>query len=1032
MRNNQKSQPKQFQIATANAAIQTLADDSGPRRFLIADEVGLGKTVVARTIIEKMMYRKRTPLRVFYISSNLNIAHQNRDKLLEVLPSSERNAAMAKADRLTLAADPATRPTHPRLHLYTLTPDTSVPMFRKQGSIGRMKERALIYRLLKGRFPTLNQEWFSEICQGRRGLKNWDAEVEFLTNLPGVSELQQSLLLALGEDPQFSAVSKIGAYDIEQAAQTMRRTAFIARLRTALARAALRDITPDIVIFDEFQKFRELLIPADDSHRDPVADALRGGSSGVKHGVLLLSATPYRLFTTRLQDKSAISHYDDFYKLISFLTGSNKAEYLRIKDAFKEFGDIMSSHEQVDVVRLERVRDKLENLLHTIMSRTERPEGKVKKGDVDKTSELKADDLRIFRYWAKRLGDGKPAQGRQSQLTSFAVPYWISAPLPMQTLGKEYVAWDRAHKRKRFRDEPVFRKEQRERLISPSIWPHPQFRALRELVPSQKLSLPWVTPSLPWWTLQGPWIKENANEGKLLIFSRFKAVPPAIAGLLSFDLEASFRSELGRNYERARVCSALQLKDNRPTLPALFFPSPTLIRYTDPLRDSTRSLSDVRKSMRSQVVQLARDLKIEIKKSGPRRPIWKLLPALEGKRHKIWPDVPLPTWDELLEHWKETAASQIETIRPILAQWNKLAIADLSYLTQEEISLIAEFSLGGPGVVLGRALYRFDPTVLDKQFGKLLKTSWNGLRPYLNKSLFKAVLTRSKKQPYTHAIPEAIVAGNFESVLDEHFWIQGRLGAESASDLLKQLNIAFGLPVGNDHLKNPDQFDGPSFSVRCHTAMPFTQAKVANQETGKEETLRTDDMRKAFNTPFWPHVLVTTSVGQEGLDFHVWCRQILHWDLCSGPIELEQREGRIQRFGSFSIRRALAEQFRLEVLSGLRSGSSKWETLSDIAERSYQSDAQGLKPWWTCDGEQIDRIFLPLHNSRESYKYRDLHQSRLLYRLALGQPHQQDFVKELQTVPDDGRIEYALRLSAWKDHGSEIRVPPVPVDASSA
>lgn len=35
-----------------------------------------------------------------------------------------------------------------------------------------------------------------------------------------------------------------------------------------------------------------------------------------------------------------------------------------------------------------------------------------------------------------------------------------------------------------------------------------------------------------------------------------------------------------------------------------------------------------------------------------------------------------------------------------------------------------------------------------------------------------------------------------------------------------------------------------------------------------EVTTRAEQLRTAFNAPFWLFVLVTTSVGQEGLDFH--------------------------------------------------------------------------------------------------------------------------------------------------------------------
>src|ERR1700730_17388439 len=83
-------------------------------------------------------------------------------------------------------------------------------------------------------------------------------------------------------------------------------------------------------------------------------------------------------------------------------------------------------------------------------------------------------------------------------------------------------------------------------------------------------------------------------------------------------------------------------------------------------------------------------------------------------------------------------------------------------------------------------------------------------------------------------------------------------------------------------------------------------------------------MRRSFNAPFWPHVLTTTSLGQEGLDFHVWCRQLLHWDLCPSPLGLEQREGRIQRFGGLSVRCALADNLRPEALPEVGEKISPW------------------------------------------------------------------------------------------------------------
>ena len=53
-------------------------------------------------------------------------------------------------------------------------------------------------------------------------------------------------------------------------------------------------------------------------------------------------------------------------------------------------------------------------------------------------------------------------------------------------------------------------------------------------------------------------------------------------------------------------------------------------------------------------------------------------------------------------------------------------------------------------------------------------------------------------------------------------------------------------------------------------------------------------MREAFNSPFWPFILATTSVGQEGLDFHLYCRDIngtgtfhgIPWIWSNGRVEL--------------------------------------------------------------------------------------------------------------------------------------------------
>jgi hypothetical protein len=1008
------SEPKGFQRATAESALRTLSDD-GPRRFLVADEVGLGKTVVARTIVHEMMKGRRRPLVVFYVSSNLNIAHQNRKKLLELLPTrDEQDAASAGADRLTLAANPRNRPHHERLHLYTLTPDTSIPMYRRRGGFGRLEERALIFRLLKGRFPTLDTNWFSAKCRGHQAREaSWNWALRAQEDLKGVRDLQDRFLEALAEDSHLG-LGTVDASSLALAAEQKRPSHFMGCLRTALAKAVLQVVMPDLVIFDEFQKFREMLIDSPKASPDPITLALRGGNSK-GHGVLLLSATPYRLYSTREEEAAGASHHQDFFDLIQFLFGPDSKQPKEIERAFREFGGMMLARETPDLQKLGNLRDELHQRLRRVMTRTERPDNNSqssKDHHPHPEAEIKPEDLRVYRNWVARLQDGQRHEKGKVDLLNFAVPYWLSVPLPIQMLGSGYAAWRRADKKRRRRDEPIFRKTHRDNLQAPKSWPHPQFRALNELAPPSRLALPWVAPSLPWWNLQGPWAAPGASAGKTLIFTRFKAVPPALASLLSFNVEASLTSRKGRGYQRTGEAQPLQFKENRPTLPALFFPAPTLISFTDPRLGQPGSLADVRNSMRRQVGQFLKDkLGVEIKKSGGRRPLWKLLPALEVARESQLPDSKLPSWREIRAAWRSAASGQAEAMQGVLAQWNEAAAASLLNVTQSEVAALAEFALSGPGVVLGRSLYRFDPECMTNgKYEQLLDASWNGLRSYLNRAIFQTALTR-RGQRYTHAIPETVVAGNLESVLDEHLWIAGKLDADAIDRFPRDLLKTLGLHEGRHRVYEPGDSDD-TFPLRCHAAMPFADAKIENP-AGGEDRLRTDDMRRAFNTPFWPHVLATTSLGQEGLDFHVWCRQLIHWDLCPSPLDLEQREGRIQRFGGLSVRTALAGQLGEKILRESGQHKSPWSVLAEHADTQFSHDASGLSPWWFCPGERIERVFVVLAQSRQTIKFDQLSHLRWLYRLALGQPHQEDFIETVMQLEKDGRQDYALALSAW-------------------
>ena len=185
--------------------------------------------------------------------------------------------------------------------------------------------------------------------------------------------------------------------------------------------------------------------------------------------------------------------------------------------------------------------------------------------------------------------------------------------------------------------------------------------------------------------------------------------------------------------------------------------------------------------------------------------------------------------------------------------------------------------------------------------------------------------------------------------------------------------------------------------MRAHYALRFGDERA---ETGQTLT-RAASVREAFNSPFWPFVLATTSMGQEGLDFHCYCHAVVHWNLPSNPVDLEQREGRVHRYKGHAVRKNVAQRYGLE--GTMLPGSD--ETVTDpwdlLFARARQDRAEGLDdlvPFWIYpvdNGAQIERYVPALPLSTDSTRLDALLRSLVVYRAAIGQPRQQDLVDYL-------------------------------------
>src|SRR5262245_4963053 len=136
---------KPFQRKSVDYVFDRLYGENATPRFLLADEVGLGKTLVAKGVVARAIDRlwdKTDRIDIVYICSNHDIARQNINRL-----NLTGKKDFALASRITLL--PISRESgqlrEQKLNFVSFTPGTS---FDLKSNMGVSTERALIYHLL--------------------------------------------------------------------------------------------------------------------------------------------------------------------------------------------------------------------------------------------------------------------------------------------------------------------------------------------------------------------------------------------------------------------------------------------------------------------------------------------------------------------------------------------------------------------------------------------------------------------------------------------------------------------------------------------------------------------------------------------------------------------------------------------------------------------------------------------------------------------------------------------------------------------
>lgn len=1044
---------KPFQRRTVDHAFRRLfeASDSSSR-FLVADEVGLGKTLVARGIIARAiehLWDTTDRIDIIYICSNASIARSNLPKL-QIGGSESRSLPATRLTMLaTQLAENDKQLRDSKLNFVSFTPSTS---FKLGNSTGQSRERILLFYLLKDHVGSARHTGLRNLLQGTiRRSDRWREMIQESKCMP----LDQSIRADFSE--KFDGVDwrhlledvidrwfrRYRPKGLPQQARE-ERNCLIGRLRQLLAECCLSALEPDLVIMDEFQRFKKLLDVEEGGPAAELAQALVKYETpeGSPVRTLLLSATPYKLYTTDAEKGSEGDHYEDFVATTRFLLdddgrlGGLERNISEFRSALrKATHDI--GNDDMNNIKVTQAKEEVEKLLCKVMARTERVVATVDRdammkehsnaltlGVAEVRQYLAADDL--FRA----VGERDPIRYWKSApyLAHFMRGYKFDGKLPesVELSPEEVTRAIKRHEDAYLRSSKLGRwaevdagnaklREEMSRLLDAGLW-----------------RLLWMPPTIPYWPLEGPFAGQEGAT-KTLLFSAWNVVPDVVSAVLSFEAERRMVQGSDGRHSRIRAYKDLNKQQGqRLTLDAKGGEGGSgrtrhrllqLLVPCLPLADihplSAPAGADRRDWVAEQVNDLLRDLPNPRSGQVDRRWEW-VGPLLldDGLRDFLaeWRDDPNlpPSTDHFAGYVDDLLDLDVSTLgrRP---DWLP--------------KLLADVALGSPAVVAARMLREGGITEGNRRCSavRIADAFWHLFnRPAviaLLDQLYGAVgeYQSEVEGGYWRIVLRYSQDGNLQAVLDEQWHLlreQSKWEENSADEAVTECSsrlVEAILPkpsrvharLFDDFLDGKDEPALDVLRVRTIFALRFGETEI-EAEDGRP--VSQDVVRSAFNSPFRPFVLASTSVGQEGLDFHPWCRRIVHWDLPGNPVDLEQREGRVHRYKCHAVRANVAAKWADLALKQWQLGDDLWQLVFDLADKAARKAGEhDLVPFWLCPGKHhVERHVPQLSYSREVEEFQRLKRQLAAYRVVFGQPRQEELVALLDRADLD-----LARLRDW-------------------
>ncbi|HEY5053497.1 MAG TPA: DEAD/DEAH box helicase [Solirubrobacterales bacterium] len=1023
---------KSFQRNTVEYVFERFFSKDDPvDRFLVADEVGLGKTMVARGVIAKLIERHLQEdgrrIDVVYICSNQAIAQQNFSKLSVV--GRERRPVTDRITTLPLNIGGLNEKLSEYgrgINIIPVTPTTSLDL---RSSGGRADERALLWWLLT-----------DERLIGSRQMRRKGGRRLFMPPIKNEVSFAERLDQICGDDIDEDLWSKFvaavrGSEMLDEVGELIetfrseprlwmepwrdRRIQVVAGLRRTLADSCVRALEPDLVILDEFQRFPKLFEQGSDTGE--LARKLFD-YEGCKS--LLLSATPYRMFSRahELDD----DHHRDFLSTTSFLI-DDADRSAELKELMSTYRGMLKACAGGDdgAVEAEAARDAVRGELMRVMCRTERlGAAGDRNGMLDARPahalepRLQATDLRGYAD-LERVASRLHARD--------VVEFWKSAPYALNLMDDYMLSRSFEEEAKSATPVPVATRIDAEAVRSyGDVDPgNARLRGLIQRLEEERAwQCLWLPPSLPYYAPGRPFDRATVAT-KRLIFSNWKVVPKAIAALTSFQMDRQIYKGLPGDRipnsadGRRSLGQPLQWrKDGRLTELLLAAPGVGLAQLTDPLKLAAglASGSAGLSGRSSLLIAAERNVRAALRKLE--------LPAGTGAADPLWYLVAMLRLDALAPGWLRADAFGAEDEH--LAWSHHVALlrgalegeVELGAVPKDLARVLAHVGVGAPGTCALRALRRSGTDVDRDEVEQAALRIGNAMRLQLNLPESVAIVRASGRAPtriraggdgaYWRGALDYCINGNLQAVLDEYVhvlrdWVGGTSESSRLDAVAKTATEAIGIDAPSLRGRNItaegriDETDSLAFHSRLAVRLDRGQGE------DEQSVQRVDTVRKAFNSPFWPFVVATTSIGQEGLDFHLYSHAVVHWNLPRNPVDLEQREGRVHRFKNHAVRRNLAAALRS---SGIDAApADPWAAMFEAAEE----DVGGLVPYWVFPGDaRIERHVPAEPMSIDRQLLEELVGLTGIYRLAFGQPRQDELVAALRGL--GAEPELAKRL----------------------